>query len=442
MNKKYRASKLILRKNDFEDYNFLNENHYQGWIPSSVRYGLFDGDELIIEMTFGKPRFNKRYDWELLRLCTKKNSIVNGGASRLFKHFCEDFSGSIISYCNESKFNGNIYSILGFTKRGTCNSYHYEKDGIAYNRIQFQKWKLVKQYPQWKDFTEKQIMTEKLGYSIVEEKQATWSLGDKWYIYQITDKRNGKTYIGQHLDRGDDYWGSGTIIRREIAKYGKEYFEKTILVDNIQSQKEADEIELKYINEAKAIGKCEYNIMTTKMPNIQSPRTYNSGYHLSNETKNKISEKLKGNTCALGHKGNTEWKPSEEQRQKISEKLKGNKNSHYRVNTTPNEESKEKNRIAHTGKKASDETKKKQSESLKKAYAEGRRTSLKGTKQSEESNKKRSETMKGKNSHLVKCIETGEIHNKAEWCILGYSKAYEVARGSRPHCKGLHFMYN
>lgn len=67
-------------------------------------------------MTFGKPRYNKNYEYELLRLCTKSTYSVVGGAEKLFKYFKVHYTPkSIVSYCDNSKFTGNIYYKLGFT---------------------------------------------------------------------------------------------------------------------------------------------------------------------------------------------------------------------------------------------------------------------------------------------------------------------------------------
>ena len=116
--------KVYARKCDLKSVSkhdcdsFLNAYHIQSSCKGQTyAYGIFYKDELIELITFGKPRYNKKYDYELLRLCTKPGYIVVGGASKLFNHFINEINpNSIISYCDRSKFSGDVYKQLGFTK--------------------------------------------------------------------------------------------------------------------------------------------------------------------------------------------------------------------------------------------------------------------------------------------------------------------------------------
>ena len=94
---------------------FLNLYHLQNACRGQlVRYGLYKDNQLIQIMTFGKPRYNKNYEWELLRLCTHKDYKVVGGSERLWKHFLKAYTPqNVISYCDNSKFSGKVYERLG-----------------------------------------------------------------------------------------------------------------------------------------------------------------------------------------------------------------------------------------------------------------------------------------------------------------------------------------
>ncbi|MCD8211649.1 MAG: hypothetical protein LUC17_01305 [Oscillospiraceae bacterium] len=111
------ARKCDVKEVDIKEASkFLNNYHFQGSCRNQlVIYGLYYNNELISLMSFGKPRYNKNYDWELLRYCTKSIINVVGGASKLFKTFVRNNKGTIISYCDMSKFSGSLYSTLGFT---------------------------------------------------------------------------------------------------------------------------------------------------------------------------------------------------------------------------------------------------------------------------------------------------------------------------------------
>lgn len=94
----------------------LDRCHLQGKSHGvKVALGLYYQNKLVEVMTFGKPRYNKKYDYELLRLCTESGISVVGGASKLLSAFKNMMSGSIISYCDRSKFDGSVYYKMGFT---------------------------------------------------------------------------------------------------------------------------------------------------------------------------------------------------------------------------------------------------------------------------------------------------------------------------------------
>ena len=108
---------------------FLSDNHLQGTCKGQVvRLGLVCDDELVEVMTFGKPRYNKKFEWELLRLCALPGTSVVGGPSKLFSHFVKEHNPrSVLSYCDRSKFTGKVYESIGMTlaDEGTSNKHWY-----------------------------------------------------------------------------------------------------------------------------------------------------------------------------------------------------------------------------------------------------------------------------------------------------------------------------
>ena len=112
------ARKCIIREVDVTEKNrFLNENHIQGKDSASIKLGLYYNDELVSLMTFCKPRFSKKYNWELSRFCSKHNYNVIGGASKLFKYFVDNYMKDgevIVSYSDIAKTTGKIYKTLNF----------------------------------------------------------------------------------------------------------------------------------------------------------------------------------------------------------------------------------------------------------------------------------------------------------------------------------------
>ena len=128
---------------------FLNCNHIQGFANSSINLGLFHDNELCQVMTFSKPRYSKKHTYELIRLCSKLNTKITGGSSKLFSHFVKNYlkeNESIISYCDNRFFLGESYKRLSFVelKESSPNYFYwnYGKSLNLYNRSHFQKHKL------------------------------------------------------------------------------------------------------------------------------------------------------------------------------------------------------------------------------------------------------------------------------------------------------------
>lgn len=140
---------------------FLNNNHLQGSIQQSVYLGCFHREEgLIGVMTFGKPRFNSNYEYELHRLCWANSLVCVGGSEKLQKYFEDHYKpSSIITYCDQSIFTGNIYKKLGYTfLRHTEPGYFWQNGKNRLSRYETQKKELVKMGLGTDDMTEDQIM--------------------------------------------------------------------------------------------------------------------------------------------------------------------------------------------------------------------------------------------------------------------------------------------
>lgn len=97
---------------------FLNTYHIQGNTSSHYNYGLMYNDELVSVMCFSQLRFTNGDVYELSRFCTKTDTIVIGGAEKLFKYFLNNVkTPKIISYSDITKAKGSLYEKLGFSKK-------------------------------------------------------------------------------------------------------------------------------------------------------------------------------------------------------------------------------------------------------------------------------------------------------------------------------------
>ena len=144
---KVHARKCILKEVPSSEYReFLETNHLQGVARARVKLGLYYNNELIQLMSFSKSRYNSNYEWENIRTCTKLDTHVVGGFSRLLKHFKDRYNPStIISFVDVRYFTGKGYLNNGFKEKGVSkpNYFYFKKNSlILESRIKYQKHKL------------------------------------------------------------------------------------------------------------------------------------------------------------------------------------------------------------------------------------------------------------------------------------------------------------
>lgn len=168
LNQKIYARKTIVKEiSSREARDFCIENHLQGYSNSSIRLGLFYEEELVSVMTFAVPRYSKKYQYELIRFCTKTGMNVVGGASKLLKYFERIYKPkSLVSYANRRWSQGNVYEKLGFEfSHNTEPGYFYFLNNknnklrdYLISRTQFQKHKLKEMKHYSDERTEAEIM--------------------------------------------------------------------------------------------------------------------------------------------------------------------------------------------------------------------------------------------------------------------------------------------
>jgi len=162
-----RKCEVKIVKSIDEYKKFLNDNHIQGFISSSVKIGLYHNDELVSLMTFDHFEGRKKMkddEWNLSRFCNKINYNIIGGASKLLNYFTNKYKPSrIISFSDMSWSLGNIYYNLGFeVKNISSPNYSYLIDGKRSNKQKWKKSNLIK-LGHDKSLTESKIMEDFYG---------------------------------------------------------------------------------------------------------------------------------------------------------------------------------------------------------------------------------------------------------------------------------------
>ena len=176
----YARDTIVCNIESNKSYDFQEKYHLQGQSSASIHIGIYSKyDEskqnLLGIMTFGKPRFNNDYEYELIRMCFKPDVTILGGAQKMFKCFVNTYNPSqIITYQDISKFTGKVYKQLGMDliQKDTVTAPNYVwvrlQDSTFLRRYQTTKQKLVSNGLGTENETEKSIM-EGLGYVKVHD---------------------------------------------------------------------------------------------------------------------------------------------------------------------------------------------------------------------------------------------------------------------------------
>lgn len=152
------ARKLLLKEIDYaQAAPFFEESHIQGMTTAKVYIGLLDGDRIVSCMSLTTPRSlskdkTNNCEWEIARFATLPNTIVIGGASKIFNYFINTYNPrSVVSFC-DLRFSSlnpedTVYAKLGFDYAGFSEpNYRYRDPEFnqTYSRQVFQKQNLEK----------------------------------------------------------------------------------------------------------------------------------------------------------------------------------------------------------------------------------------------------------------------------------------------------------
>lgn len=122
-------------------------------------------------------------------------------------------------------------------------------------------------------------------------------------IYKVTNKLNGKFYIGKHQTKkvDDAYYGSGKAIKEAVQKYGIENFDKEILFvfdnENDMNLKEKELITEEFVNRKDTYnlgiggeGGAHFKGKVHSSETIKKIAEYRKTFKHSDETRAKISD--------------------------------------------------------------------------------------------------------------------------------------------------------
>ncbi len=178
----YARKTIIKEVSKKESDCFFDVNHIQGSAAAKYHIGLFYDEKLVSCISLSTPRFNKKYDLEIVRYATIIGFSVIGGFSKLFSYVRKNISfENLITYSDLRLFSGEVYKNNGFSFFGnTSPNYYYLNKNYTdrTNRIYFQKHKLEGLLESFnKNLTEWENM-QLNGYDRI------WDCGNSVFLYK------------------------------------------------------------------------------------------------------------------------------------------------------------------------------------------------------------------------------------------------------------------
>lgn len=171
-----------IKQNDARD--FLNNNHIQGFVNSSIYLGAYYNNQLIAVMSFIKEPGDK---WNLSRFASDNNYICCGLGGKLFDYFIRNYNFKSIKSFADKRWTynteKNIYLDLGFKEvQNVMPDYRYFKGGekVRHHKFNFRKQILHRKYGLDMNLTETE-MVKQLGYNRI------WDCGLIKYVYTKTN---------------------------------------------------------------------------------------------------------------------------------------------------------------------------------------------------------------------------------------------------------------
>ena len=151
--------------------NFLDQNHIHGNTKATFYYGLFYNNELVAVSAFLKGNNNTRNEnmYELVRHSTK--GMVIDFLSKVIKKFQRNFTESLYVYCDNSFFNTEFYTKVGFKKvEDIPPGYKYVINSKRENKSKWKKTDIKSKLPNFycEDKSIEEIMLDANIYKIYD----------------------------------------------------------------------------------------------------------------------------------------------------------------------------------------------------------------------------------------------------------------------------------